>query len=375
MKPLYRRRRALIRRLGSATPLRKTQRLDLVLHWQDSIHLTDLCRRCKRLKSSHRSLSAIIMKTKLLPASFFALTLGLAETGNAWRFAHNLWALPPQAGEVLQALAVLSFLLFAALYAHKWLAHRSAAVAETRDPVQSAFLALIPESLILVALALQPYTLATAVPLFWIGSVANIGYGAWRLAAHWSRQREAAQIVPPLYLPYTASILVNALAAGSFGYTDYGWMLFGAGGISWLVLDSSITHQLMTGGLSDKTRNFMGIYSAPPVVALVAYQILAGADVNHAISCALAGYALLVFAGLALATPWLAQQDFAPGYWAYTFGLATLAQGLMLMGLHVLAAIAFAATLLLVLYVAVRSLQLLARGAYFPPAPLLGNTP
>ena len=29
------------------------------------------------------------MKTKLLPASFFALTLGLAETANAWRLAHH----------------------------------------------------------------------------------------------------------------------------------------------------------------------------------------------------------------------------------------------------------------------------------------------
>ena len=317
------------------------------------------------------------MKTKLLPASFFALTLGLAETGNAWRFAYNLWALPPLAGEVLQMLAVLSFLLFLALYAHKWMAHRAAAMAETRDPVQSAFLALIPESLILVALALHPYSLDLARPLFWIGSAVNVGYGAWRLAAHWSAKRDAAQIVPPLFLPYTASVLVNALAAGLFGYTDYGWMLFGAGAISWLILDSAITHQLMTGGLADKTRNFMGIYSAPPVVALVAYQVLAGADANAAVTYALAGYALFVFAGLAFAMPWLAQQDFAPGYWAYTFGIATLGQGLMLMVEHsqsrVLEAVAgavFAATLLLVLYVAIGSLRLLARGSYFPAAPL-----
>jgi type IV secretory pathway TrbD component len=40
--------------------------------------------------------------------------------------------------------------------------------------------------------------------------------------------------VPPLFLPYTASVLVNALAAGVFGYVDYGWMLFGVGAISWL---------------------------------------------------------------------------------------------------------------------------------------------
>jgi tellurite resistance protein len=316
------------------------------------------------------------MKTKLLPASFFALTLGLAETGNAWRFAHQLWALPPLAGEVLQALAVLSFLLFVALYAHKWLVHRAAAVAETRDPVQSAFLALIPESLILVALALQPYWQSGAVPLFWAGSAVNLGYGAWRLAAHWSARREAAQIVPPLFLPYTASVLVNALAAGAFGYIDYGWMLFGVGAISWLILDSAITHQLMTGGLAEKTRNFMGIYSAPPVVALVAYQVLAGAAANQAVTCALAGYALFVFAGLAFAVPWLARQEFAPGYWAYTFGIATLAQGLMLMAGHggsraleAVAGAVFAATLLLVLYVAWGSLRLLARGGYLPAAP------
>jgi tellurite resistance protein len=314
------------------------------------------------------------MRTRLLPASFFALTLGLAETGNAWRFAHNLWSLPPLAGEVLQALAVLSFAVFICLYVHKWMAHRAAAAAETRDPVQSAFLALIPESVILIALALQPYWPDTARLAFWLGSAANLLYGAWRLAAHWSSQRDAAQIVPPLFLPYTASVLVNALAAGVFGYVDYGWMLFGVGAISWIVLDSAITQQLMTGGLADKSRNFMGIYSAPPVVALVAYQVLAGADVNSAVTFALAGYALFVFAGMAFASRWLARQDFAPGYWAYTFGLATLGQGLMLMAGHgrvleAVAAIVFAATLLLVLYVAAGSLLLLSRGSYFPPAP------
>lgn len=316
------------------------------------------------------------MKTTLLPASFFAMTLGLAETGNAWRFAHQLWALPAFAGEVLQALALLSFIVFGAMFIHKWVVHRAAARAETRDPVQSAFLALIPESLILIALALQPYAATGATVLFWIGSIANVAYGAWRLAAHWSVERTAAQIVPPLYLPYTASVLVNCVAAALFGYVDYGWMLFGIGAISWLVMDSALTQQLMTGGLAEKSRNFMGIYSAPPVVALVAYQLLAGPQANAALTWALAGYALFVFAGLAFASRWLARQAFAPGYWAYTFGLATLGQGLMLMAqrdtsgvLAVVAGIVFGATLLLVLYVAIRSLRLLANGGYFPLAP------
>lgn len=322
------------------------------------------------------------MKTKLLPASFFALTLGLAETGNAWRFAHNLWALPPFAGEVFEALAVLSFIVFIALYINKWVRHKSAALAETRDPVQSAFLALIPESVILIALALQPYASGSATALFWLGSATNLVYGAWRLAANWRGQRDSTQIVPPLYLPYTASVLVNAVAAALFGYTEYGWMLFGVGAISWIVMDSAITHQLLSGGLDKKTRHFMGIYGAPPVVALLAYQLLAGPGASLAVTYALAGYALFVFAGLAFASRWLAQQDFAPGYWAYTFGIATLAQGLILMVrrhpngmLEVVAGVVFASTLLLVLYLAAGSLRLLAKGIYFPAAPLAAPAP
>ena len=314
------------------------------------------------------------LSVPLIPASFFAMTLGLAETGNAWRFAVQLWHIPAAAGEVLEILAALSFIVFIALYIYKWRAYRQAALNELRDPVQSAFIALIPEALILLALAWQPYYLQGALGIFWIGSIANLLFAVMRLAAHWTTQREAIHIVPPLFLPYTASVLVNALAAGVFGYTDYGWMLFGIGVMSWFILDGTIAQQLMTGGLAEKTRNFMGIYSAPPVIALVAYQILSGNDVDRAISHALAGYAIFIFAGLLCAARWLARQPFAPGYWAYTFGLATLAQGLMLMAgrsdsavLHGVAAAAFAASVLLLVSVAFGSARLLARRAYFPP--------
>lgn len=313
------------------------------------------------------------LNVPLIPASFFALTLGLAETGNAWRFAARLWNIPAAGGEAIEALAVLSFVFFAGAYLHKWLTRRAAALAEVRDPVQSLFMALIPEAVILVALALQPHAETAATVVFWTGSAANALLAAYRLTAAWTQPRQPAQVVPPLYLPYTASVLVNALAAGVFGYTDYGWALFGVGAISWLVLDSSITQQLMNGGLAAKTRNFMGIYAAPPVVALVAYQVLSGADVSNAVSYALAGYAVFIFAGLVFALRWLAEQDFAAGYWAYTFGLATLAQGLMLMAqrghnplLETLAAVAFALTLLLVAYVAAGTVRLLVKGSYFP---------
>ena len=322
------------------------------------------------------ALSARPLALPIAPASFFAMTLGLAETGNAWRLASAVWGVPAQVGEVLQLLAVLSFAWWLALYLNKWIRHRDAALAEARDPVQSAFLALIPESVILVALAVSPYDDGAARVLFWVGSAANIAYGAYRLSRLWTQAHEPAQIAPPIFLTFTASILVNALVAGLFGYTAYGWMLFGIGAVSWLVMDSAIAQQLATGGLAVRTRNFMGIYMAPSVVALAAYQVLAGADANPAFSLALTGYALFLALALVLAWRWLREQAFAAGYWAYTFGVATLAQGLLLMVEHthdpvlnLVAAGVFGLSMLLTAAVALGSLRLLARGAYYPPRP------
>jgi len=309
----------------------------------------------------------------IAPASFFAMTLGLAETGNAWRNAASLWNLPIYIGEILEMLAVLSFIWWLTLYCNKWIQHRKLAVNEFNDPVQSSFLALIPESVILVAIAVHVYDYSIAIALFWIGSVLNLIYGAYRLSGLWTQEREAHQITPSLFLTFTASILVNALAAGLLGYTNYGFVLLGIGTISWLIMDSVITNQLTVGGLGAKTRNFMGIYMAPAVVLFVAYQVLTGKSGNISITYALMGYALFLFVSITFAIKWLKEQAFAPGYWAYTFGIATLSQGLSIFALKtadsyvmILALIVFCLTNIVVLGVAIGSVKLVLKGNYFP---------
>lgn len=330
--------------------------------------------------TSPESTPAVASRWPLIPASFFAMTLGLAETGSAWRLAAARWSLPSWVGEAMELGALLSFLAWGVLFIHKWIWRRASAMEEFRDPVQSSFLALIPESVILLALAALPHQHDVAVALFWLGSAANVLYGAWRLSSQWRENREAAHNQPPMFLTFTASVLVNALAAGLLGYEIYGWALLGIGGLSWLIVDSVIAHQLFTGQLPTRSRNFMGIYMAPPVVALVAYQVLAGDGAALPVVAALGGYALFLSGALLMAWRWLAAQAFAPGYWAYTFGLATLAQGLILMAgrvaspaLTLLAALVFAASLALTAGVALGTLLLLRQGRYFP-APMPAAT-
>jgi tellurite resistance protein len=309
----------------------------------------------------------------LAPASYFAMTLGLAETGNAWRNATAHWHFPAIAGEIFELLAVLSFLWWISVYIHKWVRHIQLAKTELNDPVQSAFIALIPESVLLIALALHPYSTAIAVYFFWIGSVLNLMYGAYRLSILWRQERTPAQTTPPLFLTFTASVLVNALVAGIFGYNGYGYALLGTGIIAWLILDSAIAQQLIHGGLATQTRNFMGIYIAPPIVAFAAYQVLAGKNMQLAIGYALMGYALFLTGALLLSSKWLREQAFAPGYWAYTFAIATLSQGLSLFALQtgelaveILAMLFFVLTNLVVAAVAIASVRLLLKGGYFP---------
>ncbi|OMQ10314.1 hypothetical protein [[Flexibacter] sp. ATCC 35103] len=328
-------------------------------------------------KIEHKTVQQEIHKQKIAlpiaPASFFAMTLGLAETGNAWRNATSLWNLPSYVGEVLEGLAVLSFLWWLLVYCNKWIQHRNLAIAEFIDPVQSSFLALIPESVILMAIAVHIYSESMAISLFWAGSVLNLVYGAYKLSGLWTQERQAEQTTPSLFLTFTASILVNALAAGLLGYTNYGYVLLGIGTISWLIMDSVITQQLAIGGLGTKTRNFMGIYMAPAVILFVAYQVLCGNNLSIPVVYGLMGYALFIFVAITFALKWLKEQAFAPGYWAYTFGIATLSQGLSIFALKthdfpvsILAIIIFCIMNAVVLGVAIGSVKLLWKGNYFP---------
>lgn len=315
-------------------------------------------------------------KLPIIPASFFAMTLGFAETGNAWRNATAALNAPGIVGEIFQVLAVLSFFVWGGLFLNKWISQTAAAREEFRDPIQASFIALIPESIILISLALHPYNHPVALAAFWLGSATNLLYGAYRLSRMWVENRTPEQTTPNLFLIYAASVLVNAIAAGVFGYILYGWVLFGIGAISWLVLDSVIKQQLVTGMLPAKTRNFMGIYMAPPVVALVAYQVLSGNQASIPVIYILLGYSLFITVTVIMSFRWLREQPFAPGYWAYTFGISTLAQGLLILAetekhpiIQFLAVGTLALATALLGFVLLATLQALASNTYFPPRP------
>jgi tellurite resistance protein len=166
--------------------------------------------------------------TAAVPASYFAIVVGLAGLGGAWRHAAQAWGLPRVVGEVLMLCAAIAWLLLIALYAFKWTHAREEALKELEHPVQCCFVGLIGVATMLLALAALAYSRPAAQILIAFGAIFTIVFALWRTGILWQGGRDPAATTPVLYLPTVAGLFVTATAAAALGHGDWGQLAFGA---------------------------------------------------------------------------------------------------------------------------------------------------
>ncbi|MBS0428021.1 MAG: dicarboxylate transporter/tellurite-resistance protein TehA [Proteobacteria bacterium] len=314
-------------------------------------------------------------RTPPLPVSYFGIAVGTLALANAWRVAVPLWQLP---AEIAQATAVAGLAVWAlllALYAHKWLHQRAAARGELDHPVQSSFVALVPVSSLLAAMALLPWSRPLALAVFGVAVVGGAALGLWLYGRLWLGGRAPELVTPAVYLPAVAQNFVAGTAAAAFGWPQVGLWFFGAGLFSWFAIESLVLGRAaLQAPLPEALRPLLGIQLAPAVVGGVSWMA-----VNHGVpdlfAQALLGYGLFQAALLLRLLPWIARQPFAPSFWAFSFGVAalpTLAMRLLGAGaggpLAWVAPATFAAANLIIGLLAVRTLALLLQGRLLPAA-------
>ncbi|MGY2048030.1 dicarboxylate transporter/tellurite-resistance protein TehA [Methylobacterium sp. JK268] len=310
----------------------------------------------------------------LVPAAFFGMVLGLVGLGTAWRAAAPLWGLPVPVGEAVMALGVLVWAALVVLYAAKWLVARPAALDEARHPVQCCFIGLAGVATMLVALAALPYARPLAFLLFALGGLFTLGFGVWRTGGLWQGGREVGATTPVLYLPTVAGGFVTAIASSAFGLHDLAQLAFGAALLSWLAIESVLLHRFYTVALPPSLRPTLGVELAPPAVGGVAWLSLGG-DPGGAVALGLLGYGLLLALVLLRLVPFIREQAFSAGSWAFSFGataLATLALRVGASGraptVAALAPLVFVAATLLVAALAIGTIRLLLAGRLLAPA-------
>ena len=332
------------------------------------------------------SLRQPAMKTPPIPASFFGIVLGLVGLGDCWRVANHAWDLSKAVGEAIMLTGFAVWVVLMLLYLAKWAWHRNEALAEWRHPVQSCFIGLTGVATMLAGIAIAPYARSFATALFIIGAVVQLAYGIRFTSTFWTGDRDETTMSPALYLPTVAGNFVSAFAAGYFGYPELGVLFLGAGVLSWLALESIITHRLATvSALPVPMRATMGIMLAPPVVGCIGYLFVTGGlegPPPDLVALGLFGYGLFMLLVLIRLLPWITKAPFTASYWAFTFGITAIAFDaivFVIRGMHgpmeSLAVVLFIGANLVLIAVIAGTLKLLINGKLMPATLIPAATP
>jgi tellurite resistance protein len=309
-----------------------------------------------------------------VPAAFFSMVMGLGGLAAAWRLASRAYAVSPWLADALLASSALLWVAIFAAQVVKAVTARERLVAELQHPVQGSQAALGPASLLLLAAGASAHFRGLAQVLFWVGAAAQLAYGVWIVGRWLTAAVDPKLVTPAMYLPPVAGNLLAAIAAGSVGQSDAGWLFFGAGVVSWLVLAAVLlVRYLSEGELPPATRPLLAIELAPPAVALLAWQALVG-GAPDATSRALLGFALFVALVLLRLAGRFRDVQFAPSYWAFTFPIAALAGAALRMASaapnSVAGAVAlplFVVTNAIIAMIAYQTAVALSRGTLLPP--------
>jgi len=260
-----------------------------------------------------------------MPVSFFSMAVGTLAWGQSWQAAALVWPLPSWVVTSASALGVVLWLVLLVAYVHKAWAQPQAVRDEFNHPVQSAMTALLPVSSLLAAITLKPWLPELAHGLLVLALLAQLVLGLWLTGRFWQGGRAPESINGSVYLPSVAQNFVAATACASFAYPTLAGLFFGAGVFSWLALDSMVMGRAATlDSLAPALRPLQGIQLAPPVVGGLSYLSLTSGPPDL-MALMLFGYGLYQALLAVRQLPWTLQADFAPSYWAFSFGVMALA--------------------------------------------------
>ncbi|WHP17338.1 dicarboxylate transporter/tellurite-resistance protein TehA [Cellulomonas sp. ES6] len=310
-----------------------------------------------------------------VPASFFGMVLGLVGLGSAWRYGATIGLVPRWVGESVVLIGCAVWCVLAAVLVYRCVTAWDGVVREWRDPGLFSFLSLVPAGGILVSVGLHPYVPVVAAVLLWLGVAGQLVFAAVRCAPLWSGTQPLEATTPGFYLPLVAANFISAIGVATVGQAQLGYLFLGAGVVSWLTLEPLITHRLRTGPeVAPRARGVIGVQLAPAFVACYAYLVVDGGDVDP-VALVLFGYGVLQLLLLLRLWRWLLAGGFTAGLWAFSFGLAAMANtGLRIAhaevdtAVRVVAVVVAAVGTALLLALAAGTVVLLARGRLVPPA-------
>jgi tellurite resistance protein len=262
-----------------------------------------------------------------IPPNLFAIALGLAGLGQAWRAARPVLGVPQTVPDAIFILAAAVWLVLVAGYAAQgW----RRVLADLRDPVLSPFVPVAAITPMILGAALATAAFAAGRVVVVIFLAVTIAAGGW-LTGQWIVGNLDQDSTHPGYLlPTATGGLVAANAAAQVHLRAAAEASFGIGIVCWLLLYSITTNRLFfRRALPAALVPTLAIELAPPAVAGSAYFALTGGATNF-IAYALGGYTVLMALVQLRFAALYAGLRFSPGFWAFSFPYAAAAADALL---------------------------------------------
>lgn len=308
-----------------------------------------------------------------VPPNTYGIVFGLTGLAAMWAAMQPITA---SVRPVVLGLTVLATAVWLALLVTSFLRYRpkGAFVCDMDDPILGPFVSLIFIDAVMLGMLWTSLGVGQARYLVVAGAVLALAYGGL-ITGHWIADEFPKDLLHPgFFLPTVAGGLVSATALQKVGYHDLAMMAFGIGMICWLVLGSVLLQRLFVGApLPTALIPLLAIELAPPAVAGNAWVALY--PQANPVQFALGAYTIFMAIVQLRLVPKYRQVPFGPTFWAFTFSYAAAGTyALHWLGLERGPATAVIAWVLVILmtgfigWIAVRSLQKMRAGSYFPPA-------
>ncbi len=308
-----------------------------------------------------------------MPVPLFAVVLGLAGLGLAWRQAGAVAGAAQWIGGAILVLAAAAFGLIAAAYLGKAIRHAAEVAADFNHPVRVNFFPAISISLLLLAVAAGPHNTPLATGLFLLGAALHLGLMLVIVRRWVLRDTDIAHSNPAWFIPAVGNIVVP-IAGVPLGFVEFSWFFFAIGIGFWILLFSIVFYRLVFHAqLPAKLTPTLFILIAPPSVGYIAYAALTGGEIDT-LARILFYFGLFMTALVACLADVFVKAPFAVSWWAVTFPADAIAIAALdyrataaADGLAPLAWFLLAAATVIVALVTARTVAVFLRGCLLIP--------
>lgn len=260
-----------------------------------------------------------------LPTGYFGIPLGLAALSLAWWHLSTIFSNAAMVSHILGILASVIWGSFVLMYVYKIRYFRHEVEEEYHCPVRFSYIALIPITTMLIGDVFYRWSVSVAEVMIWIGTIGQLVFSSFRISELWKGGIfEQKSTRPPFYLPAVAANFTSASSLALLGYSDLGYLFFGAGIIAWIIFEPVLLQHLRISSLEPSFRSTMGIILAPAFVGASAYLALNQGQVDAFVKV-LWGYGFLQLLFLFRLFPWIIEKGMNIGLWGFSFGLASMA--------------------------------------------------